>query len=361
VIGGLALAVAAVLVGLSVPRGTSRTDPSAPTGSGVTNVGVLRIAPTEPIPADLSRVRYLLLDATRDGRVAALKARYPELEVLEYKDLSFLIDYSHGPSGNAGVPWEQAREEWFLRDASGARVESVHYPGFAFADVGSPGYQQAWLDEVLASLKRAPWDGVFVDDALADPAWQLGGDYARLASYPTRAAYAAAEGSILGAVGPALRQAGYLVIANVTAAPEQAPVWGGWAFLLSGAMREHFVKPGSSTEPVDTGSDWRAAVQAEQAVEGRGKIFLGLSYGRRNDTPAQTYTRASFLLFDRPSTRSASLWSPAPTAASSSDLGPPVGPASQQDGVWTRQFREGTVQVDPTRGTSSITRRVSSP
>jgi hypothetical protein len=307
-----------------------------------TSIGVLRITGSEPIPDDLSRVRYLLLDAARGGQVAALKSRYPGLKVLAYKNLSFLIDYSESPDGNAGVPWSQAPEKWFLHDGSGNRVGSVQFEDALFADVGLPAYQDAWRADVLAFLRTAPWDGVFMDDALADPGWHLGGDYGRLARYPTRASYSAAERSMLAAVGPAITGNGYLAIANVAAARDEAGVWADWASLTSGAMLEHFLEqPG----------DWTADTAAERSVEGAGRIFLALSYGADDDEAAQGYSRASFLLFDKPGTRSASIWSPNPGPAATLDLGAPLAPAVQDRGTWTRRFKRGTLTVDPDRGT----------
>jgi putative glycosyl hydrolase-like family 15 (GHL15) protein len=316
-------------------------------------VGVLRIIGSEPIPSDLRGVRYLLLDAGRGDQVGKLKGRYPRLEVLAYKNLSFLIDYSDEPRGNAGVPWPEAQphEAWFLHDTGGSRVTSVNFEQAWFADVGLPAYQRAWQSDVLAFLKAAPWDGVFIDDALADPGWHLDGDYARLAHYPSRSAYQAAERSMLAAVGPAITNAGYLAVANIAAARDQPDVWADWAPLLSGAMREHFLKQGDSTEPVFTGREWALDTEIERVVEGSGRIFLGLTYGPNDDTAAQGYARASFLLFDTPSTRSASIWSPDPTASSTFDLGRPLGPATRKGATWTRRFQRGTITVDSAAGT----------
>jgi hypothetical protein len=292
-------------------------------------------------------VRYLLLDAARAPAVADLKRQYPGLQVLAYKDLGFLIDYSQGPGGNAGVPWGQARESWFLHDRGGRRVNSVHYPKAWFADVGRGSYQRAWLHNVLRFLRAAPWDGVFMDDALADPGWHLGGAYRRLARYPTRDSYRVAARSLLAKVGPALTRNGYLGIANIGASFDQSDVWSDWAGLLSGVMDEHFLKLGEGTEPVATGADWAADVRIEQAVEGAGRIFLALTYGPANDGADQRYVRASFLLFDRPDTGSASIWSPNSTPSSSFSAGVPLGPAKKAGGIWTRAFSDGVVSVDP--------------
>ena len=339
----MVLVTTAALAVSTVSDGTVQGSSAPATRS----IGVLRITWSQPIPKDLSGVRYLLLDAARASNVAGLKSRYPGLHVLAYKDLSFLIDYSRAPGGNAGVPWGQARESWFLHDRRGRRVNSVHYPRAWFADIGRHSYQRAWLRDVLAFLGDAPWDGVFIDDALADPGWHLGGAYRRLTRYPTRGAYRAAERLLLAKVGPALTRAGYLGIANIGASFDQTDVWSDWAGLLSGVMDEHFMKLGEESEPVATGADWTADVRIEQAVEGAGRIFLALTYGPSRDTADQGYVRASFLLFDRPDTDSASIWSPNVTPSSTFDFGVPLGPARKVGAVWTRAFADGVVSVDP--------------
>jgi hypothetical protein len=190
-----------------------------------------------------------------------------------------------------------------------------------------------------------------MDDALADPGWHLGNAYRRLARYPTRDAYRAAARLLLARVGPALTREGYLGIANIGASFDQTGVWSDWAGLLSGVMDEHFLKLGEGTEPVATGSDWTAEMRIEQAVEGAGRTFLALAYGPSTDTAGQGYVRASFLLFDRPETESASLWSPNVTPSSSFDPGLPLGPARKAGGSWTRAFSDGVISVDPSNET----------
>jgi hypothetical protein len=344
----IAILCAAVLSGVPSAGGEA-------VALGAPSIGVLRIIPSQPIPKDLSGVRYLLLDASRARRVGGLKRSYPRLRVLAYKNLSFLIDYSRRLDGNAGVPWAKARKSWFLRDRAGRRVHSAHFKHAWFADVGNAAYQRAWARNVLRFLRRAPWDGVFMDDALADPGWHLGGRYQRLARYPNRDAYRAAERSLLAALQPALTRAGYVQIANIGASTDQADVWTDWAPLLSGELDEHFLKPGKGTEPVVTGADWAAAIGIEQAVEATGRAFLALSYGPSSDTAAQGYTRASFLLFNRPETGSASIWGPHATQTSTLDLGLPLGAASQNGATWTRPFTGGLLTVDPSAGTYSVT------
>ena len=352
------VAAAAVAFALLWHSRTVTTNPPAASPTATENRGVLVISPTEDVPSDLAGVRYLLLDGSKASKIGALKQRYPGLKVLAYKDLSFFVDYSTNDRGNAAVPWSQAslNESWFLHDPGGSRVRSIRYPHSWFADVGQASYQTAWELNVLSFLRKAPWDGVFIDDALADPGWHLGGAYGRLARYPSRDAYRAAERSMLAATAPHLQRAGYLVIANIAASRRQLDVWSDWPRLLSGAMREHFLKYGKGGERVLTGKAWRHDVAIERAVEGVGRVFIGLSYGPRRYAKAQGFVRASFLLFDDPETRSATIWSPEAGKAAKLDLGLPQGPPVRHGKVWTRPFQRGTLRVNPRRGTYAVKR-----
>jgi Hypothetical glycosyl hydrolase family 15 len=347
--------VGVLVAAAAVASGCATAASAPPTESR----GALLITPSQDVPRNLTGLRYLLLDSGRASEVEGLKQRYPHLKILAYKNLSFLIDYSRDELGNAGVPWPeaQAHGSWFLRDEYGRPVRSVHFKDSWFADVGSRSYQAAWRHEVSSFLRSAPWDGVFVDDALADPGWHLGGAYANLARYPSREAYRAAERSMLAAVAPPLERRGYLVIGNVFAARDQQDVWADWAHILSGAMLEQFVKADKGPDSLLTGTAWNRDVDAEQAVEGAGKIFLALSYGPDDAKAAQGYTRASFLLFDRPETRSASIWSPHTAAAPQFHLGRPLGAAKPDGTVWRRRFQRGTLTVDPSAGTYRVQNR----
>jgi Hypothetical glycosyl hydrolase family 15 len=354
-LAALAAAGAVALVLLWHSRTVTTKQPAA-RPPPVENRGVLRITPSQELPDNLAGVRYLLLDSSSASEVAGLKQRYARLKILAYKNLSFLIDYSRDKLGNAGVPWPYAtaRESWFLHDGNGRRVRSVHYKNAWFADVGNPSYESAWRGQVSAFLRGAPWDGVFLDDALADPGWHLGGAYGKLSRYPTREAYRAAERAMLLAVAPPLERRGYLVIANVVASPDQQDVWADWAGILSGVMLEHFVKTDNGPDSLLTGAAWKLDVDAERAVEARHKIFLALSYGPDDAAAAQGYTRASFLLFARPKTQSASIWSPDPAAASTMHLGRPLDEPHLDGSVWTRRFERGTLWVDPSAGTYGV-------
>src|SRR5207249_4150858 len=189
--------------------------------------GAPLITPSPGVPDNPTGLPHLPLGSGRRSGGGVRQQRRPHRQTPAANHGAFLIDYSRDELGNAGVPWPDANlhGSWFLRDEHGRRVRSVHFKDSWFADVGNPSYQSSWRQQVSSFLRSAPWDGVFVDDALADPGWHLGGAYRKLARYPGRKAYRRAERSMLAAIAPGLERDGYLVIANVFAARDQQDVW----------------------------------------------------------------------------------------------------------------------------------------
>jgi putative glycosyl hydrolase-like family 15 (GHL15) protein len=331
------------------------------TGDVPSSLSVMRINPAAPIPADLSKYSILFLDSSRWAQVAGIKAQYPNLKVLAYKNLGFVCDYAHSMDDNSGVTWEEANlhSDWFLYDSNGVRQASQGYPQCYFMDVGLSSYQQAWASNVIAWAAKAPWDGIIMDDVNADDGWHLNGCYSCLAKYHTRDLYKNAVESGLGYTAGQLKAASYLAIPNIGASWDQPGVWAPWATLASGAVREQFLKWNSGTDPVFTGSDWTLHTEIEKAVQNANRLFVGITYGPSTYTSAQIYVRASFLILYNPDIASVDGWgdgvgggfdSPSFTC----DPGYPLGAATQNGSTWTRQFNNGTVTVNTATGTATL-------
>ena len=125
-------------------------------------------------------------------------------------------------------------------------------------DVGNPGYQAAWLSNVLSGLRAGGWDGVFMDDTNADMGWHLGGR--TIARYPTAAAWRSATRSMLSRVGPALISAGFLAVPNLStpwaADYDAQATWSDWLRFTSGAAQEYYGKWGMGSSGWFAGNDW---------------------------------------------------------------------------------------------------------
>src|SRR3954463_10405084 len=116
---------------------------------------------------------------------------------------------------STGVPYTQALANgWLLSGSPGSLLTNTGYAGNYVGDVGSAGYQQAWISNVLAYLGAHPGlDGVFIDDVLYDLKPLAGTEAPK---YPTQQQWAAAMLSFVKAVGNGLRSHGYYVALNAS-------------------------------------------------------------------------------------------------------------------------------------------------
>ena len=256
------------------------------------------------------RYSYVVLHSWQAGLIPQLKSASPGLKVLVYKDAAASASYAcHGGVDDARLPagvgycWADAnRPDWFLADTTGARIEFCDFHGAWQMDVGDASYQQAWLANVLADLRSAPWDGVMLDDVNQSETWHLCGR--TIARYPTADAYTAATESFLAHVGPALRAAGFMAMPNIALddwwTQNGLARWDRWVSYSSGAVQEYFSKWGrdDSRWLTDDGThdDWSGRQALFARTEAAGKTFVGVTYAPSGDVRSMRYARASFLL-----------------------------------------------------------------
>jgi hypothetical protein len=297
---------------------------------------------------------FVILHAWQQDRMRALKAANPGLKVLVYKNLSFSNYMGNSGFSAAGVPAAEAdrdHREWFLLNTSGERFTSSGY-GWSWAmDVGSPSYQQRWADNVIAELRSHGWDGVFMDDT--NPTMRYHYTPSAVAKYPSDDAYGAATRSALATIGPRVRAAGKLAIANIGS-------WGGypatardWLQFLDGGMDEMFLKWGNRTGDgyADLGR-WQTQLDELKAADRRGKFFLAITHSDPTDADAARYGYATMLLgsdgrghFALAHDYTNETWFP----EYDYDLGAPLGPeTADPSGVHRRAFERGLVLVNPT-------------
>ena len=135
----------------------------------------------------------MILQSYQVPLMQRLKAANPKLKVLIYKDLSGMVERDQWGGVSTGVATQDAaaHPEWFLLNTSGQRFTFRYYDWIWAADIGNAGYQQKWADNVLAEMGDKGWDGVFMDDT--NPSMEYHYDVARVAKYPTDAAYQARD------------------------------------------------------------------------------------------------------------------------------------------------------------------------
>ncbi len=289
------MALAATLIALALLPGSATAAPQS--------VGHFRYAiDTAAGNADYSqtgtRNNVLVLQSYQVPLMQRLKAANPNLKILIYKDLSGMVERDQWGGVSTGVATQDAatHPEWFLQNTSGQRFTFRYYNWIWAADIGNAGYQQKWADNVLAEMGNKGWDGVFMDDT--NPSMEYHYDVAQVAKYPTDAAYQAATGSALAAIGARFRSAGKLVIPNFGFWKDYPSVINGWLQHVDGGMNENFVKVGTSTaaETYDRASVWETQLQSIKDAETQGKYYLGVSHSANSDAAAARYGFATMLL-----------------------------------------------------------------
>lgn len=268
--------------------------------------------------------------------------------------------YFAGPDVNSsfdvGVPWSRANANgWLLRDSSGNLLVNQGYPSNNIGDVGSTGYQQAWLSNVLGFLSAHPGiDGVHIDDVEIDIKDLTGVEAAK---YPTQQAWAAAQLSFIAAVGPALKAQGYYVDLNATAfvagdsGSDDGSLYASWYRQLgpyvSGLSQEYYDETADGSNTLrTTGGDWTQNWDGWQQLiavtQSMGVDFVACMHGAVGDTRSMTYGKASFLMewnggggaFIYVTPDNSDPWNQAWTT----DIGQPAA-VKQQVGVgWMRQY-----------------------
>jgi Hypothetical glycosyl hydrolase family 15 len=318
-----------------------------------------------------NRYSYVILHSWQAGLIPQLKSANPSIKVLVYKDVAATLSYAcHGGTDDARLPagvgycWAGANQpDWFLTDTTGARIEFCDFAGAWQMDVGRAAYQQTWLENVLADLRSAPWDGVMLDDVNQSETWHLCGR--TIARYPTAGAYTAATESFLSRVGPALRGAGYMAMPNIALddwwSQDGLSRWDRWVSYSSGAIQEYFSKWGHGTGRwlTDDGmhNDWSGRQALFSRTQAAGKPFVGVTYGPSDDVRSMRYARASFLL-DWNGGSSALVFEPTTPEAQdpyfadwTTEIGAPTGARVRVGVAWKRVFANGIVVLDPSPST----------
>jgi Hypothetical glycosyl hydrolase family 15 len=298
------------------------------------------------------RHRVVVLRPGQRAKRRALKAAHPGIKVLLYQNLSMT---SAAPGYASGVSFRDAlsHPSWFLADRGGQRINSSSWSYLTLMDPGVRSYQRRWARRVVARLKRGRWDGVYMDDVNTSVRFHTS---SQLARYATDAGYQRAVRSALAYIGPRVRAARKLAIANIGGWNEHYSAATGWLRFLSGAMQEHFAKWGYTPGVGylwDWGSGgWLTQLRMVKACERRGKLFLALTNSTSTDRTAARYGWATLLLaanghssFALAQDFTHETWFP----EYDYPLGRPRGRYRvDPNGVYRRRFARGLVLVNPT-------------
>jgi hypothetical protein len=299
-----------------------------------------------------ARYRIMVLSQQDAAAIPTLKTDNPSLKVLMLVDL--MSTDSNDPNGTSDwVGYTDANSnhpEWFLTDARGHRLRFKHFPGAWVMDIGNLKYQRAGLASVISKAEAGGFDGVLLDDANASLRWVLAGGSADCVKYPTDHRWQSAVYSFLSDVGPALRRAGLLVVANIGGSTITPGLWQRWNQPLSGAMEESFTNGGAGRDSIRN-RQWLPKL--DHAVWSEAHRKINLDHARTATRSGARYGLATMLLAANGTSRfyastkySTEVWWPEYSTARS--LGRPLGGFRVLgNGVFLRKFADGIVLVNP--------------
>ena len=311
-----------------------------------------------PLGAGAGQYGVIVLQESMSSLLPEVRAANPHATVLAYQKVGGMRA-DGGDHASTELRIDQADEAWFLHDADGERLFYCDYPEVAAANVGHPGYQQAWREAVAERLLRDGFDGVMMDDVNTFPGHCLGSRGVPIAEYETDAAYGEAVVGFMLAVGPALQADGLAVAPNIAMNPWDDTMRDQAHRMLPGVthwLREYWMRWDDSEN--FTGDMWASTLNTMVAAQAAGVGYLALTLGPGAEgvEAGQRYGRAAWLLaWDGVSdshwgyldaSRSGDPYGP----GWGDDLGRPTEPAAEADGGWRRSYERGVVVVHPEAG-----------
>jgi len=270
-------------------------------------------------------------------------------------------------AANTGVPYaEAAARGWLLKDAAGKELQPAGNDWLG--DVGSQGYQQAWLSNVSGYLLRHHANGVFIDNVDCTPFNLTGGRVP--AKYPTSAAWAEAQASFIAYVGPRLKANGLYVAINAYCdGPDNGSANNAWferlAPSVSAEVTESFEQnPNNRAQryydsPSTTWlGNWLGKLNVIRVAQRHGRDAVAITYGARDDIAQMTYARASYLLvwngrgggFSYSTLDGSDPWN----AAWTTPIGKPIRSMQRTGRVYFRRYSNGYVVVNPSLATVTM-------
>lgn len=310
----------------------------------------------EEITREANRRSYVLLNSWQGDLAEKIKAANPKVKIFAYKDASSTRDYDHNTIDAmlpTGVSYYRAQEDWFLKDANGNKLKyGSNYPGHWQMDIGHPGYQIAWVQNVNQFLADEPvFDGVLIDNLLWVP-----DDYhpgVSPARYTTVTSFQGAYKSFLSYVRTRLTP-GKLMLGNVTNARLGEGRYESYTAYLDGAWDEWWLTFADNNKLPEYAEGWSRQVDEIRKNDNAGKITLVSPHGSSDVT--FRYALASYYMGVGRNTKAAFMpvtktdGYGAPTVWPMDmgvDLGQPKTPAVMvRTNVWVREFEKGLAVVN---------------
>lgn len=305
--------------------------------------------------------RAIALNSWNYPWISAIRAANPSVKVFEYKDLtssrpSACQQSQDGALNNqlpAGIDycWAKANHpDWFLKNSSGTDLQEKNFPDNHEMAYGLKAYQDQWASNVAADLVAENWDGVVMDNALTNNAYGVS------PTYPTDASVQAAMQSMLAEVGPQIKAAHRLEIANVGFDTEYPGIWAAWLPYLTGLTDQYTWSWSTSVD--QSVPDWNIFEnEVKSCADAHDLCWFNVGATQLLPQSLVTFAVASYLLYaDGNSLLGPGdmLWSNYP--ALYTNLGAALGAAHiNANGNWQRDFQGGSVIVNLSTWTGTVT------
>jgi hypothetical protein len=306
---------------------------------------------------------YILIKSDETVR-DALKKKGTNGPFLQY----LLLDEIRDPGSCTATPWlnqvadqpgdycriSQEHPDWFMLDSNGKPIMDGTT---AYMDPGNQEYREFWLARARKTQEELGWDGLFIDnvEASLDKMHRMG---VTPAKYPDDASYQAAiEGFLKYLYTSYFNPQGHSMLANVIEANDR-DIQKRYLTYLDGAMMEAFAV-GWDNDYISA-SAWEDQMDFTEKAQAQNKSLILVSQGARDDSKREEFALASYLLISggKASFRYTyyndnydEIWL---YDNYQYNLGEPLGPRYQDGSTWRRDFSGGTVTVDPSKHTATI-------
>jgi hypothetical protein len=311
---------------------------------------------------EAKRRSYVLLNTWDSWMIPELKKHNPAIKVFVYKDASSTRAYTQDPADllPAGVRYQTAPLAWFAKDATGKRIEYSGYDDHWMMDVANLEYRAAWAENVLASVQKHGFDGVFIDNLL----WTRTAYGQAPARFATDEALQDGYRGFLKVVRDRFAGSGKLMLGNLSNARLAAGRWESYLTYLDGAWDEWWLVINDQDLLSEYDAGWSRVVAEITACEQAGKIALVQPHFTAGARQPFLYGWASYLMAADGRAAIAEVQQtdgygqPTPWHAEYDwDLGAPLGPyETPKTNVHVRRFEKAVAVVNANKtGTGAVT------
>jgi hypothetical protein len=345
----------------STPTATPTPTPNpAPNGAGNAQALLLDLGGTSYDWAVVApHYGAIALNAWNYSWIPAIRAANPSVRVFVYKDLTSTrtsacsggVDQAELPTG-VGYCWAMANHpEWFLRNTSGGLLQETNYPTQYEMNYGNAAYQRQWATNVVHDLTAHGWNGVEMDNAL-----DVYTAYGVSPTYPSDQASQTAMAAMLALVGPQIKAAGQLAVANLGYDTKYPNLWAAWLPYVTGLLDEYTWS--WDTSVIQSVPDWNIFEnEVKSCADAHDLCWFRVGDYSLQSSALVTFAVASYLLYADASGvvgPGDMLWSNYPELYTR--LGAALNAAHiNGNGNWQRDFQGGSVIVDLSNWTGTVT------